>query len=290
MAISLTHTTVAVGTDAGNGEIAKAEWNENHTITMAADRLLGRTTAGTGAVEEITVGTGLTLSAGSLAVTGSTYQPLDSELTALAGLVSAADRLPYFTGSGAASLATFTTAGRNLLDDASASDQRTTLGVGTGDSPQFTAINLGHASDTTLTRVSAGVMAIEGVNVVTTSATQTLSGKTITDLILEGAVDEEEFTITDAAAFVIDPSNGSLQKITLVTTSRTPAAAPAGWTAGKGLLLKINDGTNCTINWGTLGVTWVGGTAPTLATTGWTVVALWRDADAIYGKHVGDVA
>jgi len=115
------------------------------------------------------------------------------------------------------------------------------------------------------------------------------ASQTMTDLILNGAIDEEEFTITDAAAFVIDPSNGSLQKITL-GASRTPAAAPAGWTAGKGLLLKINDGTAYTITWSTLGVTWVGGTAPTLATTGWTVVALWKDADAIYGKLIGNAA
>ena len=38
----------------------------------------------------------------------------------------------------------------------------TALGVGTGDSPQFTAVNVGHASDTTITRVSAGVIAVEG--------------------------------------------------------------------------------------------------------------------------------
>jgi hypothetical protein len=38
----------------------------------------------------------------------------------------------------------------------------TALGVGTGDSPQFTTVNVGHASDTTLARSSAGVLTVEG--------------------------------------------------------------------------------------------------------------------------------
>lgn len=53
-------------------------------------------------------------------------------------------------------------------------------GVATTDSPQFTGIELGHATDTTLTRSAAGTMAIEGVDAVTISATQTLTNKTIT--------------------------------------------------------------------------------------------------------------
>lgn len=40
------------------------------SVTMATARLLGRTTAGTGLAEEITVGTGLSLAAGALTATG----------------------------------------------------------------------------------------------------------------------------------------------------------------------------------------------------------------------------
>lgn len=83
---------------------------------------------------QILVGNGTTLasvamsgdatlsSAGALTIT-------ETELAALRGLTSAADKLPYFTGSGTAALADFTAAGRALVDDATAAAQRVTLGV-----------------------------------------------------------------------------------------------------------------------------------------------------------------
>ena len=49
-----------------------------------------------------------------------------------------------------------------------------------------TAIELGHASDTTIARASAGVVNIEGVPIVTTTATQTLTNKTLTSPVLGG--------------------------------------------------------------------------------------------------------
>lgn len=57
----------------------------------------------------------------------------NANLQALAGLTGAADRLPYFTGVGALSLATLTSFARSLLDDANAGAARSTLGIGNVD-------------------------------------------------------------------------------------------------------------------------------------------------------------
>ena len=53
-----------------------------------------------------------------------------------------------------------------------ASSTSTALGVG--------SVELGHATDTTIARASSGVVTIEGVNIVTTTSTDTLTNKTLT--------------------------------------------------------------------------------------------------------------
>lgn len=71
------------------------------------------------------------LTAGDYATDLAGKQSAHANLSAMAGLAGAADKLPYFTGAGALSLATLTAAARTLLEAADAAGQRSALGLGT---------------------------------------------------------------------------------------------------------------------------------------------------------------
>ena len=122
-----------------------------------------------------------------------------------------------------------------------------------------------------------------------TEFVQTATGSILTDPAITGCIKEDIFTITDGAAFEIDPGNGSVQLITL-GGSRTPKAT--NFAAGESVTLMVLDGSAYTITWtdttfGTSGVVWVGGTAPTLDTTKYTIVQLWKVGTQVYGMSPG---
>lgn len=101
---------------------ADTQWTcTNNSITLGSTSVAFAQVSGAGTYS---AGTGLGLSGNQFSIT-------DPDLVAFIGLTSAADRLPYFSGSGSMALATFTTFGRALAGGADAAAGRTTLELGT---------------------------------------------------------------------------------------------------------------------------------------------------------------
>jgi hypothetical protein len=86
MTISLKHTFQSAKADGPDAsQVQPSNWNSEHDLTCSTAVLLGRTTASTGAVEELTAGTGITLSSGSVSVTAGLYAAsgANTDITAL---------------------------------------------------------------------------------------------------------------------------------------------------------------------------------------------------------------
>ncbi|HFS6069643.1 TPA: hypothetical protein ACH0XG_004736, partial [Citrobacter freundii] len=68
---------------------------------------------------------------------GKDYQALDATLTALAGLATGENKLPYFTDTDKAAQTDLTQVGRDIIGKSSIADILTYLGLGKTDSPEF---------------------------------------------------------------------------------------------------------------------------------------------------------
>ena len=125
----------------------------------------------------------------------------------------------------------------------------TALGVG--------SIEMGHATDTTLSRSSAGVLAVEGVVVDTVSATNTLTNKRITPRINSTASSATPSINTDTT----DQFNITALAVAITSMTSNLSGTP---TDGQKLLIRIKDNATArAITWGTSFVSSGVGTLPT---------------------------
>jgi hypothetical protein len=116
----------------------------------------------------------------------------------------------------------------------------------------------------------------------TTQASKVVTADANGDVRFSKAIIETVFAITGTTP-ALNPNNGTIQTWTL-TGASTPTDA---FVAGEAITLMIDDGSAFTITWPS--VVWEsgGGTAPTLDTTGFTVVTLWKVGTTLYGARVG---
>ena len=102
-----------------------------------------------------------------------------------------------------------------------------------------------------------------------------LSGGTLTgDLTLGGALVEEVYNLTGT---LMSPSNGTIQYKTLAANT----TLSENFVDGESITLMLDDGSGYTVTWPVM--TWASGSAPTLATTGYTTIVLWHANGSLYG-------
>lgn len=75
MAVEIKHKFQSAKADSADASLIRpSNWNDTHDITMATARIMGRYSAGDGAVQEISLGTGLSFSGSSIALSAALQQ------------------------------------------------------------------------------------------------------------------------------------------------------------------------------------------------------------------------
>jgi hypothetical protein len=154
---------------------------------------------------------------------------LSANLSAIAGLTTAADKLTYWTGSGTAALTTLSSFIRTVLDDADAATARGTLGLGSIATQAASAVAITGGTMAGVTVTGGSVSALAADLPIADGGTGASTANLARNGINKGTV-----ALTDAASIATDCSLGNVFTVTLggnrTLANPTNLAAGASYT------------------------------------------------------------
>lgn len=235
-------------TPAGSGDVSKVGtpvnnqvgvWTGDGTLEGDASLTFDTTTdtlsvaasgkIAMGAVNIIDDTAGTTTLSNIDALDATTESTIEAAIDTLANLTSVQGRTVTLADAGANAIFGWDDVA-GAYENLTQGEGRAVLGLATSDSPEFTGVNVGHATDTTITRSGAGVIAVEGVVIPSISSTNTLTNKKIT---------KRTGTTTSHATPTINTDNVDEYYITAQTEAITSFTTNLSGTPTEGQLIFI---------------------------------------------------
>lgn len=197
-------------------------------------------------VKDVADGTGID---GTATAEGATYTP-SLDLTEVTNIT-------WSDGVSGSIAHTYNVSGTDVV----ATYGNAAVSYGTGVSVALGSVEVGHATDSTISRSSAGVLAVEGVVIDTVSAANTLTNKRITPRVVTAADATSITPNTDSADVTYQANTQSSGTLTINADSGTPAN-------GQRWILKIKSTNVQTYSWNSVFASSPGVTLPTASSGG----------------------
>ena len=168
---------------------------------------------------------------------------------------------------------------------ASAVNDFTIVNAATGNTPQIQASGNDTNISINLVPKGTGTVQASGVDVVTTTGTQTLTNKTLTNPTVTNYV--ETIFSTTASSLTVNLANGTVQRLT--TNGNATITLPSS-VSGKSFTIIVAYGGAHSLTWaGGTSIKWAGGTAPTATSTSgkFDIFNFYCDGTNTYGSVYG---
>lgn len=229
-----------------------ATTGHNHDGTAGGGAPISLTTSVAGLLPVAHGGTGASTASAARAglglAIGTDVQAYDPGLQSIAGLTTAANKMIYTTSSDVYAVADLTAAGRALLDDADATAQRATLGLGSIATQNANSVSISGGTVAGVT-ITGGTVSSTITGSSVSATTLSVSGDvTITDKIIHSGDTDTAIRFPSSDTVTVETGGTERLRVTNTSISTTSPVSVQNATGGAKIDLSNTAITNAIVN------------------------------------------